>query len=179
MNIFWLDKDVQRCASYHCDEHAVKMVVEYAQLLSTAVRLTHGDARGLLSGERLTRVGERQYAKPIIGARAYAVTHANHPCAVWARISIDNWLLLRRLALALADEYTRRWGRIHASARIITALPVPRLPRGLTTPPLTMPERYVGGGVVSSYRRFYREGKPFATWKYTPRPLWMQSCGNS
>jgi len=36
MNIFYLHNDPQVCAAYHCDKHVVKMILEYAQLLSTA-----------------------------------------------------------------------------------------------------------------------------------------------
>ena len=40
MNIFgYLDKDPKRCAEMHCDKHVVKMILEYAQLLSTAHRV--------------------------------------------------------------------------------------------------------------------------------------------
>ena len=36
MNIFFLDPDPDTCAQLHCDKHNVKMILEYAQLLSTA-----------------------------------------------------------------------------------------------------------------------------------------------
>ena len=42
MNIFYLDKDPNVCANYHCDKHVVKMIVEYAQMLSTAHRVLDG-----------------------------------------------------------------------------------------------------------------------------------------
>lgn len=42
MNIFALDRDPYTAASYHCDKHVVKMLVEYAQLLSTAHRQLDG-----------------------------------------------------------------------------------------------------------------------------------------
>ena len=43
MNIFYLDKDPKTCAQYHCDKHVVKMILEYAQLLSTAHRVLDGN----------------------------------------------------------------------------------------------------------------------------------------
>ena len=43
MNIFFLDTDTKQCAKYHCDKHVVKMIVEYAQLLSTAHRMLDGE----------------------------------------------------------------------------------------------------------------------------------------
>ena len=48
MNIFYLDEDVQKCAEYHVDRHVVKMILEYAQLLSTAHRVLDGDDKKLL-----------------------------------------------------------------------------------------------------------------------------------
>ena len=36
MNIFFLDPDPATAASYHNDKHVVKMVLETAQMLSTA-----------------------------------------------------------------------------------------------------------------------------------------------
>ena len=42
MNIFYLDEDPVTCARMHVDKHVVKMIVEYAQLLSTAHRVVDG-----------------------------------------------------------------------------------------------------------------------------------------
>lgn len=39
MDIFRLDNDPTVCAKYHCDKHVVKMILEYAQILSTAHRV--------------------------------------------------------------------------------------------------------------------------------------------
>ena len=44
MNIFYLDHNVTKsCAEQHVDKHVVKMIVEYAQILSTAHRMIDGD----------------------------------------------------------------------------------------------------------------------------------------
>ena len=42
MNIFYLDDNVVKCAEMHNDKHVVKMILEYAQLLSTAHRVLDG-----------------------------------------------------------------------------------------------------------------------------------------
>ena len=42
MNIFYLDYDTKKCAEMHVDKHCVKMILEYAQLLSTAHRVLDG-----------------------------------------------------------------------------------------------------------------------------------------
>jgi len=43
MNIFYLDRDPRICAEMHLDKHVVKMIIEYAQLMSTAHRVLDGD----------------------------------------------------------------------------------------------------------------------------------------
>lgn len=42
MNIFVLDRDPYIAAQMHCDKHVIKMICEYAQLLSTAHRQLDG-----------------------------------------------------------------------------------------------------------------------------------------
>ena len=45
MNIFYLDPRPDTAAEMHCDKHCVKMILEYAQMLSTAHRERDGDER--------------------------------------------------------------------------------------------------------------------------------------
>ena len=35
MNIFILDKDIEKCAEAHVDRHVIKMILESAQMLCT------------------------------------------------------------------------------------------------------------------------------------------------
>ena len=46
MNIFLLHENPVLCAEQHCDKHVVKMVIEYAQLMSTAHRYLDGELYG-------------------------------------------------------------------------------------------------------------------------------------
>ena len=43
MNIFYLDPRPDTAAEMHCDKHCVKMILEYAQMLSTAHRVLDGE----------------------------------------------------------------------------------------------------------------------------------------
>ena len=43
MNIFYLHENPEICAEYHCDKHVVKMILETAQMLSTAHRIIDGE----------------------------------------------------------------------------------------------------------------------------------------
>ena len=54
MNIFYLHKDPKTCAEMHIDKHCVKMIIEYAQLMSTAHRMLDG-----LEYEGRTKTGRR------------------------------------------------------------------------------------------------------------------------
>ena len=42
MNIFYLDSNAKTSAEMHLDKHVSKMLVEYAQLMSTAHRVLDG-----------------------------------------------------------------------------------------------------------------------------------------
>jgi len=104
VNIFVLHTDPVRAARYHCDRHVVKMTLETAQLLSTALALENPDQAVQLQAAGLI----------------YRPTHRNHPCAQWAAESLANYRWLARLGLALAEEYSYRYqGRVHKSAAVI------------------------------------------------------------
>lgn len=105
MNIFYLDKDSSKSVQYYVDKHVVKMITEYAQLLSTAVRLSGIDA-------------------------GYKVTHQNHPSAIWTRESLSNWLWLKDLSYELNKEYMYRYQKTHnhKSFDTILSLPTPNIP---------------------------------------------------
>ena len=45
MNIFYLNKDPKIAAMDHKDKHCVKMILEYAQILSTAHRELDGEEK--------------------------------------------------------------------------------------------------------------------------------------
>ena len=42
MNIFYLTHNPMQCAEQHCDKHVVKMILESAQMLSSAKRRLDG-----------------------------------------------------------------------------------------------------------------------------------------
>lgn len=77
MNIFVLDTDPKIAASMHCDQHLHKMILESAQMLSTAVRHY---------GKHLPNFTEY-----------YKVTHENHPCNEWLKDSLARCAWLVRL----------------------------------------------------------------------------------
>lgn len=145
MNIFVLNSDPEQAARDQCNKHVVKMVLETAQLLCTAVIETGGTA-------------------------PYRATHKNHPCAVWARKSKANFNWLKQHGLALGEEYTRRYGKTHKSVAVIEDLDDDTIPDGqLTSFALAMPDEFkVAGDPVASYRNYYRGDKAgMAEWYAT------------
>ena len=84
MNIFYLHKDPEISAKMHCDKHVVKMIIEYAQLMSTAHRILDGEEY-----EGRTKIGRRirrwKHPNKNIENTIYKASHINHPSAVWAR----------------------------------------------------------------------------------------------
>ena len=157
MNIFYLDDDPKTCAKMHCDKHVVKMILEYAQLLSTAHHEIDGD--------------------PSIDC--YKPTHKNHPSAVWVRENRSNYQWLWQLLNKLLVEYTFRYGKIHKteSSGIFWNLSIiPHELRGgkFTEPPQCMPDHCkIPNATVLAYRNYYIKEKSYmARWKFTKKPIW-------
>lgn len=176
MNIFYLDKDIKKCAEMHVDKHVVKMILEYAQLLSTAHRVLDGTISvGLSStGRKKTSYVLEDYRDSIL----YSATHVNHPSAIWVRQSEVNYRTLFNLYCALLEEYTYRYEKTHACTRLMGALANP--PKNIEYKPFTeptpaMPDEYkVKNDSVKSYRNYYIHDKNrFAKWKNRSVPEWF------
>ena len=77
MNIFYISEDPVQAAQWMVDKHVVKMILESAQLLSTAHRLLDGRE---IEGKTKTGRKARRWIlddsrEPIV----YQATHINHP----------------------------------------------------------------------------------------------------
>ena len=156
MNIFVLDQDPRVCAVYHNDKHVVKMILESAQLLCGVHHMT-----------------ESNLDVP------YGLSHKNHPCSIWARKCIENYIWLCDLGLELSKEYTHRYGKRHKSQDIIEwcMTNLPNLPEfgDITEHPKAMPEECKTDDVVESYRRYYiMEKSSFCNWKNREIPNWYK-----
>jgi hypothetical protein len=160
MNIFYLDSDPVIAAQAMTDKHVVKMILESAQLLSTAHRVLDGEPVVQLSvnNRRLTR-----YTHPTLDDVLYKSTHINHPSGVWARESKNNYIWLYKHFVALCDEYTARYSKVHASyQKLNTILSEP--PRSISDSPFTpiklaMPTQYHLPNAVEAYRLYYEAEK--------------------
>jgi hypothetical protein len=178
MNIFYLDHDVVTCAKMHNDKHCVKMILEYAQLLSTAHRVLDGINSVILSdSNRKKQVWTLPDNRDGI---LYSATHINHPSAIWVRQSDENYAWLFRMFGALMDEYTYRYGKTHACERLSDALSYrpKNIPvKQFTEPTPAMPDELkVPGDSIKSYRQYYNTSKThLANWKKRPVPEWFSA----
>ena len=77
MNIFYLDHDVRKCAEMHNDKHVVKMILEYAQLLSTAHRFLDGVPT--VGKSKTGRKKTTYILSNELDSVLYSATHINHP----------------------------------------------------------------------------------------------------
>ncbi len=107
----------------------------------------------------------------------YKLSHKNHPCSIWARDSMSNYLYLCEIGLALCEEYTYRYGKRHKSQEVIEwcLMNKPQIQDvGFTTPPKAMPDEYKTEDVIESYRKYYLGAKKtFLTWKERKVPEWV------
>jgi hypothetical protein len=178
MNIFYLDNDPKVCAEMHNDKHCIKMILEYAQLLSTAHRFLDGDAIVGLSPSGRKRT--TYVLNSALDSILYSATHINHPSAVWVRQSDANYAWLYRLFGALMDEYTHRYGKIHSCERLSQALSYrpKNIPVGpFTEPTPAMPDEVkIPGDSIASYRNYYINNKShLANWKKRSIPQWYST----
>ena len=178
MNIFYLDKDPKTCAQMHVDKHCVKMILEYAQLLSTAHRYLDGSV-----STRLSKSGRKQQHYTLMDQRdsiLYSATHINHPSAIWVRQSESHYRWLFTLWIELMREYTFRYGKIHACARLIGELNKPpkniEFGNGFAEPTPAMPDHYkVAGDSITSYKNYYLGDKQrMFSWKKRETPSWIR-----
>lgn len=171
MNIFYIDSDPKLCAEWAVDRHCVKMILEAAQLLSTAHRLLDGTqyADKTKTGRSVKRWRLPDNRETIF----YSATHVNHPCAVWVRESARNYTWLWSYLNEHCKEYTRRYGKIHKIEQdgLLDALKqIPtNIPRILhrTPVPSAMDTKYIiSEDPIVNYRNYYKVGKAHLhSWK--------------
>jgi len=184
MNLFYLDENLDACAEAHVDKHIVKMPLEAAQLLCTAVWVDSvlGFVPRALNKEETRELNIRKSEikhlpmeeRPLT---PYLPMMYNHPCTIWTRSSLDNFEWVHCYANALNDEYYYRYGKQHKSVvEVINRLPEPKnMTRlGMTEFLLAMPDELkLEGNPILSYRNYYHLDKAtFAKWSYREKPHW-------
>ena len=156
MNIFHLHKVPKICAEYHCDRHVVKMILETAQMISTAYRKKFGDNDDL-----------------------YKTAYPKHPMTIWVGDSGDNFFWSVQLLDQLLYQYTVRYKKVHKTIKISNLLHSKHKlwhtwKTKFTRPPLCMPDEYKSDDYIQSYRNYYiGDKKRFARYTSVDTPEFM------
>ena len=184
MNVFVLDKDPRRAAEMHADRHCVKMILESAQMLCTAHWL--GWARLLKSPPM-----KQKQLQPWLFDNVHKnlqppwkMSHVHHPCTQWTQRVWGNYMWHSRLGLALCDEYTHRYKKVHKSHELHRWLNrhIPPTfetsidnPVGITPFAVCMPDDVkITDDPVGSYQNYYIVHKaPMARWAHSEKPIWF------
>ena len=178
MNIFYLDRNPVQAARSHLDKHVVKMILEYAQLLSTAHRILDGTELSVISKSgRKKKVWQLPDHRDSV---LYSATHANHPSAIWARQTDTNYDYLYALFVATCDEYTYRYGKVHLTDTKLREV-LHQIPKNIgkskiwVSPTPAMPDECkVAGDELASYRKYYIDKKAdMAKWTNREPPDWF------
>ena len=170
MNIFVTDPSPIFSARCLPDKHIVKMPLETCQMLSIVCSDKWGHGYG-----ELHRLDGQPY-KTEKGA------FRNHPCTIWANDSIINtWWLLAH-GIALCQEYTHRYGKVHSCEKTIleagSIIPLhkPTTPSSFTR---AMPDEYKHDTSIDTFTAYknYISSKPWASSNYlrdpSRKPNWI------
>ena len=182
MNIFVLSSNPKQAAQWHCDVHVNKLIIEAAQMLSTAHRMLDGtlEKRPSKSGKTNVRYWKMEDDKEDV---LYKAVHTGHPCTVWTLESHLNYNWHYQLFKHLCNEYTHRYGKIHATeSKLLDLLKEPpiNIKKSYMTPfALAMgsnPECKDHDDPIGSYQKFYQTKQDRFKMKWTNRqiPYWFK-----
>lgn len=151
MNLFILDEDIQKNVEYHVDKHVIKIIIEAAQLMSTAISFYN--IKGPYKPIRICNLVR------------------------WCAFSRENYLWTYDYGIALCKEYTYRYNKIHKTQDKLETLKtysnsIPS--KGKTTHVLAIKDYCKTNDVVESYRKYYNfEKTHLFSWKKREVPYWI------
>ena len=168
MNIFVTDPSPIVSAQVLPDKHIVKMPLECCQMLAIVASKEWGHDFG-----HLPRADGKHY-KTKKGA------FRNHPCTIWANEYVLNWRWLIRHGLALCEEYSHRYGKIHTCLRTLAyansifpyADPTGRSGRDPTPFARAMPDEFKHDTSIDTFTAYknYISSKPWVASNYLRKP---------
>ena len=156
------------------------MIIEYAQMLSTAHRMIDGEQYYDLS-KNGRRIARWRHPNSNLENVLYKASHQNHPSAVWVRENAIQYQYMYDLFVALCDEYTYRYGKVHMTDSklrdVLNNIP-DKMPLGdWREPPQAMPDYCKRKDVIDAYRSYYiNEKKRFAKWTKRDIPKWFEAA---
>lgn len=180
MNLFYLDPSPIIAAQNQCDKHVVKMIVETAQMLSTAHRVV--DGKQVIHRSKTNRRLKYWQLEDNRESILYKPAHVNHPSTVWLRTTLENYMWGYKHLEALCQEYTHRYGKRHKTEALLDTLKYhPRsIDNSSITPvPLAMgsnPECIDTSDPLGSYRKYYitKQDRFKMVWTKRDIPSWFE-----
>ena len=177
MNIFALSRCPMQSAWWLDDIRKNKMILESAQMLSTAHRMLDGtEWIDSSSGRRIKRW---KHPNSNMDGVLYKASHINHPSAIWVRENAIQYQYMYDMFVALCDEYTYRYGKVHMTDEKLRII-LDEIPRNMKLgqwrqPPQAMPEDVKTESSLEAYHKYYAVyKKDFAVWTDRPSPKFME-----
>jgi len=174
MQIFMLDPDPGVSAKWYCDKHIVKIPVEAAQIACEVVRQHKPDDTNFYSDfPRRNKDGSPNPYRP---------SHKHHPLVKWAGSCQQAFAIVIERGLALCAEYTRRYGRTHASQAVLEwagkhiHMFAQNADNALSRFPLPLDTNLHAADVFATHRNLYKHklGTVSMAWRLPgQRPTWL------
>jgi hypothetical protein len=174
------------------------MIVEYAQLLSSAKRLIDGKLEDVYVSVRKSIVDQYGNKKTVLKLKkkkwytldsdvfavrfglkilldkdVYAITHQNHPSAVWVRESDEHYIWLHTLMSELCSLYNNNsGGKTHKTSEklgVLSELPSGIQSNGFCEPPQCMPDEYQQDSTTEAYMDYLTA--KYVEWETRDKPI--------
>jgi hypothetical protein len=171
MNIFFLDKNPLRASSMYGDKHIGKLIVEVAQMCSTALH-RHG----------------------LHDEAPYKSAYEKHPMTIWVGDSVANFEWVVSHGMGLGNQWHNRFGTAHKGIDALCEISVVALSNKIvdsfpqfdfTVPPQCMPDEYKQDGgtlddTIMGYKRYYTFAKTkMHKWTKTNKPKFIEEVHNA
>jgi len=163
MNIFFLSMNSTTLANMYCDQHVIKILLEICQMLYTAWFYSNQTEYVEINAPYTINKSRR----------GYRPSHKNHPMTLWISSSRENYMFAAEIAMSLALEYNKRFGKIHACSKHALWLyknqpnyfeiresekayyATKDVRNDLTRIPECMPDKYKVPSIIESYKLYY------------------------
>ena len=162
MNIFATDSNALSCATYHTDKHIVKMPLEMAQMVSFVYHNKD--------------LWDKSIPQLLMSNSS---THIKHPCSIWVKENLSNFIWSCELGIKMVEEYRFRYNsQKHERCLLIFQWALDNLPEieiDLMTPfAKAMPDEYKVDCSIESYSNYYKFGKTeLHQWTKRKKPDWL------
>ena len=172
MNIFVTDPSPYKSAQCLPDKHVVKMPLETCQMISIVCSDKWGHGYG-----KIHRINGEPY-------RTDRGAFRNHPCTIWANETLINTWWLVTHGIALCQEYTHRYGKVHSCEKTIFEAASLLPTKKPTTPEIfarAMPEEWKYDNTIDTFTAYkrYIASKPWVKDNYLRKPdrkpIWIES----